>query len=90
MEEWIFDDIEEIEEEGSAIEGEEPVPDMESDIPEAKIPGGENDAAVLRDTAFKLIAGELGAGDAWVEKVKAMGLDPTKVLEARMDILLGR
>ena len=55
-----------------------------------KIPGGKIDEAKYRDAAFQLIAGNLGTGEVWVEKVVAMGLEPEKVLEARLDILLGR
>ena len=42
------------------------------------------------DAAFQLIAGKLGAGETWVKNVEALGLDPQKVLEARLDILKGR
>lgn len=62
-------------------------------VPEEKvqeIPGGKNDRDKCLDAAFQLIAGKLGTGEVWVEKVTAMGLDPQKVLEARMDILKGR
>lgn len=62
-------------------------------VPEEKvqeIPGGKNDRAKYLDAAFQLIAGKLGAGETWVKNVEALGLDPQKVLEARMDILKGR
>lgn len=62
-------------------------------VPEEKIqeiPGGKNDRDKYLDAAFQLIAGKLGAGETWVKNVEALGLDPQKVLEARMDILMGR
>lgn len=55
-----------------------------------EIPGGKNDRAKYLDAAFDLIAGKLGVGETWVKNVEALGLDPQKVLEARMDILMGR